>query len=396
MSEVTPIDVPGPARRMSGFMAHLRLNGFAAGPAETAGALDLMQRLGISGGAGPARMALKSYLAGRRQDWERFDELFDAYWHQSGVRWAAPSPADAREQPSASLPKIWGKALSPEEGGNPAGPASETPGEGPDTAEEGAGRLVASRQDRLKMTDLRHIADAEEIAEAEKLAFRLASAIRYRLSRRRKIAARGETIDMRRTIRGNLRSGGEPISLSWRRRPDEPVRIVVLVDVSGSMKPYSRFFLQFAAGLIGHWIKADAFLFHTRLARVTSALRDKDVLRAMGRLSLMSQGFGGGTAIGRCLHIFNRRYAKEALDSRTVVIVLSDGYDTDPPELLEAELKRLKKRVRRLVWLNPLIGWRDYAPVARGMAAAMPHIDCFRSAHTLAEMARLEADLARL
>jgi uncharacterized protein with von Willebrand factor type A (vWA) domain len=248
----------------------------------------------------------------------------------------------------------------------------------------------------LKNTDLRHIADADEIAEAEKLAYRLASVIRYRLSRRRKIAACGKTIDMRRTIRGNLRYGGEPISLAWRRRPDEPIRIVVLLDVSGSMKPYSRFFLQFTAGLIGHWIKADAFLFHTRLARVTSALRDRDVLRAMGRLSLMSQGFGGGTAIGQCLHLFNRRYAKEALDSRTVVIVLSDGYDTDPPELLEAELKRLKKRVRRLVWLNPLIGWRDYAPVARGMAAAMPYVYCFRAAHTLEEMARLEADLARL
>lgn len=394
MSNVPHIHaVPGPARRMSGFMAHLRLNGFAAGPAETAGALDVVRRLPLAGGSEAARMALKSYLAGRRQDWERFDELFDAYWHGRGVRQAA-AEAEARGAESAARPKIWDRAAAPDKAGDVAAPSAAS--EGAETEAEGSARMIASRQEALKKTDLRHIVDTQEMAEAEKLAYRLASAIRYRLSRRRRISARGEAIDVRRTIRSNLGHGGEPIALSFRRRPEQPVRIVVLLDVSGSMKPYSRFFLQFAAGLIGQWVKADAFLFHTRLARVTSALRDKDVLRAMGRLSLMTQGFGGGTAIGRCLHLFNRRYAKEALDSRTVMIVLSDGYDTDPPELLEGELKRLKKRVRRLVWLNPLIGWRDYAPVARGMAAAMPHIDCFRAAHTLQEMARIEADLARL
>ena len=386
--------VPGPAARMSGFLAHLRLNGFAAGPAETARALDVLRRLGAADARG-ARFALKSLLSGRRREWDRFDALFDAYWHGTGVRRAAPAEGRRGQGRGPARPKIWDRAVPLAEGEAGDGPQTAMQDDGEDGG-EGSGRLLASRQDALRHIDLRYIVDPQEIAEAERLALRLAQAIRYRLSRRRRIASRGPTLDLRRTIRANLGHGGEPISLAWRRRPERPVRIVVLLDVSGSMQSYSRFFLQFVAGLIGHWLRAEAFLFHTRLARVTTALRDKDAMRAMARLSLMTEGFGGGTAIGRCLQVFNARHAREVLDSRTVVIIMSDGYDTDPPAALAREMKRLAKRARRIVWLNPLLGWRDYAPVARGMAAALPHLDCFRAANTLEGMARLEADLARL
>jgi uncharacterized protein with von Willebrand factor type A (vWA) domain len=116
----------------------------------------------------------------------------------------------------------------------------------------------------------------------------------------------------------------------------------------------------------------------------------------MDRLSLMVEGFGGGTRIAGALKAFNDRYAPSTLDSRSVVIVLSDGYDSDAPDALVAELRRLKRRARRLVWLNPLLGWRDYAPVARAMAVALPFIDCFAAAHSLASLAALEGELARL
>jgi uncharacterized protein len=209
-------------------------------------------------------------------------------------------------------------------------------------------------------------------------------------------ACRGDTIDLRRTIRRNLSRGGEPIELRRKHRPERPVRLVVLLDVSGSMKVYSRYFISFVRGLIGRWLQADAFLFHTRLVRVTEVLRERDASRAMGRLSLISEGFGGGTRIAASLKHFNDRYAKEALNSRSVVIVMSDGYDTDPTEALTVELKRLRGRARRLVWLNPLLGWKDYAPVARAMAAALDHIDCFATAHSLASLAELEDEFVRL
>jgi uncharacterized protein with von Willebrand factor type A (vWA) domain len=252
------------------------------------------------------------------------------------------------------------------------------------------GRLIASTQDALMRTDLRTLVSPEDVAEAERIAERLARAMRYRLSRRRMPACRGDTIDLRRTMRRNLSRGGEPIELRRKHRPERPFRLVVLLDVSGSMKVYSRFFLSFVRGLIGQWLQADAFLFHTRFVRVTEVLRERDASRAMGRLSLMTEGFGGGTRIAASLKHFNDRYAKEALNSRSVVIIMSDGYDTDPAEALTVELNRLKGRARRLVWLNPLLGWKDYAPVARAMAAALDHIDCFATAHSLASLAALE------
>ncbi|MDH3196263.1 MAG: VWA domain-containing protein, partial [Hyphomicrobiales bacterium] len=144
------------------------------------------------------------------------------------------------------------------------------------------------------------------------------------------------------------------------------------------------------------WIDTDAYLFHTRLVRVSEALREKDSIKAMTRLALMAEGFGGGTRLGESLKTFNDRHAKRALNSRTVFVILSDGYDTGTPELLAGELKRLKKRARRIVWLNPLLGWRDYEPVTRAMALALPLIDHFCVANTLESLAEIENDIARL
>ena len=174
------------------------------------------------------------------------------------------------------------------------------------------------------------------------------------------------------------------------------MRIVILLDVSGSMEQYSRFFLQFVKGLVGAWVESDAYLFHTRLVRVTEALRDSDPIRAMTRLALIAQGFGGGTRIAESLGVFNDRYAKMALNSRSVVVILSDGYDTGDASAMSGEMRRLRRRARRIVWLNPLLGWRGYEPVARAMAAALPHVDCFAAAHTLDALAAIEGELARL
>jgi len=381
--------------RMAGFIGHLRMNGFPLGPRETEGALDILaQDTEINPDL--SRLRLKTALCGRHEDWERFDDLFEAFWFARGKERVRQQKARPGRLESTARPKIWDSILPPDDAAKADATGARSIGDGETDTDAKTGRLVASRQTALARTDLRHIVDPAELAEAEALAMKLAAAIRLNLSRRRIAASNGDQLDLRRIIRRSLSKGGEPFDLVRRRRPVRPVRLVLLLDVSGSMKQYSRFFLQFAKGLVGKWLEAEAFVFHTRLLKVSDAMREQNPFRAMTRLSLMAEGFGGGTRIGASLRTFNDRHAAQVLNSRSVVIILSDGYDTDEPELLAGELTRLRKRARRIVWLNPLIGWRDYAPAARAMAAALPLIDCLAPAGTLEELAQIETQLSRL
>lgn len=385
----------GSAERLAGFMAHLRLNGIKAGPRETGLALAALGAVAAERPA-EARMALKSLLATGRDAWSRFDELFDAYWFNAGR--ARAGTARAAPTRPTRRPAIWtGRpGDGPEQAASPELPLGADDDDAGSATGEGTGRLVATRTEALMRRDLRELTDPDELAEAARIAERLARAIRDRRSRRRRAARRGNALDLRRIARRSLARGGEPIDLPRRRRPERPMRIVAILDVSGSMELYARIFIAFLKGLIGSGLNADAYLFHTRLIRVSEALRDPDPLRAAARLSLMVQGFGGGTRIAASLARFNDSHAKGTVNGRTVVLILSDGYDTDPPEALGAELSRLKRRAGRIVWLNPLKGWRDYAPVARGIAAALPHVNAHLPANTLASLAALEAEFERL
>ncbi|MEM7671325.1 MAG: VWA domain-containing protein, partial [Pseudomonadota bacterium] len=214
--------------------------------------------------------------------------------------------------------------------------------------------------------------------------------------RRRKSAVHGDRIDLRRVIRKSLGTGGEPLALPRKSRPLRPYKLVALCDVSGSMTIYAKVFLAFLAGLMRADGTTDAYLFHTRLVRVTEALRDKDTMKSLNRMSLMVDGFGGGSEIGASLDHFSRTYARRLVDRRSVVMILSDGYDTGAPERMGTALARLRKRGCRIVWLNPLKGYRSYAPIAKGMAVALPHLDLFASASTLADLASLESEVTRL
>jgi uncharacterized protein with von Willebrand factor type A (vWA) domain len=383
-----------PSERVAGFVAHLRRSGYRIGPAEAEATLGF-----LAGGADPiaARLGMKALLTGNREQWEGFDEHFDAYWHGRGLRRMMPANDASTDMRELKPPPVWDRVLpSQRDRAMQAPQAQLADGDTPIGHKDGEGRLIASRREQLARKDIAGIADPAELAEAARIAEDLARAMRYRLSRRRRAARQGRELDLRRTLRRNLAHGMEPLELLRRRRPERPVNLILLVDVSGSMKPYARAFLAFARGLAGSEIRVEIFLFHTRLARITEALRDADPGRAVDRLMLLGQGFGGGTRIAESLAAFNARYAKAVIDSRSVVIVMSDGYDTDPPERLVQALARLKQRVPRLVWLNPLLAWRDYAPVARGMNASLPFIDLFASAATLADLAALEAEFARL
>ena len=384
--------------RVTGFIAHLRRNDFEVGPAETESALRMLAR-GTAPTLAEARRRLKILLAGRRSEWERFDDLFEAWWLARGRARIRPALPKRAGTPSRTTSNLWGERAGDVAADRPHRAATADAGTGQGEGEAGEGTRVAraaSARHALGRTDLRHVVDPAEMRRAEEIALRLARALRYRLSRRWRTAPRGTRIDLRRTIRRNLCHGGDPLALVRRRRPERPVRIVLLLDVSGSMQPYARYLLQFVRGLVASWDRSDAYLFHTRLVRITEVLREKDALLAMSRLSLMAEGFGGGTRMGECLRAFNDRYAKRALDSRSVLVVVGDGYDTGEPRDCVEQMVRLRRRVRRVVWLNPMLGWARYEPLTRTMRALLPHIDRFSPAHSLDALAALAAELGDL
>jgi uncharacterized protein with von Willebrand factor type A (vWA) domain len=380
--------------RLVGFAHTLRDNGFKVGLAETRDALAILTDTFASRPAA-VRSALRSLFCATRSDWERFDEIFDAYWLGAGVRQVRVLGSGTLEG-QTPLRQRTDKALSHGLAGWPDHVERRSEGDGQSAVDGQARREGASRSENLARTDFRHITDVADMAQALALAKRLARVMRARLVRREQIRRRGRRLDLRRTIHRNVSHGGTPVELAWRRRKIKPLRLVVLLDASGSMNLYTAFFVRFLHGVVDAFHEAEAFVFHTRLAHVSPSLRDRDVARAVDRLSLMAQGIGGGTRIGESLATFNRWHARRVINSRTAVVIVSDGYDTGEPEQLAHEMRRLRRRCRKIAWLNPLIGWRDYTPQARGMQAALPFVDLFAPAHNLESLAALEPYLARL
>tara|TARA_R110002072_G_scaffold2069_24_gene17476 strand:+ start:2336 stop:3523 length:1188 start_codon:yes stop_codon:yes gene_type:complete len=377
-------------RRLLGFIRLLRRQGFTIGAKETADAGRMASQLALHRPRA-LRAGLKALLCGGAGDWRRFDELFQTYWLSHGRKRAQ---ARLEQRPGAPARKLagdagkaasWRQIIESQRGEDLAG------------AQGGEGRRGgASAAENLMTTDLRHIEDPHQMKEIEALAVRLAARLRYRLGRREKRRRQGGRLDVRRVIHQSIPTGGLPLRLAFRKRREQPLKLVLLLDASGSMSLYSTFFLRFISALLGQVSRTEAFVFHTRLVQVSATLRDRNRARALARMALISQGWLGGTRIGECLESFNRQQAKQVLTRRTAVLIVSDGYDTGSPQQLAAEMARIGKRAKKIIWLNPMIGWRDYRPTAVGMAAALPHIDLFAPAHNLASLAALEPYLAKL
>jgi uncharacterized protein with von Willebrand factor type A (vWA) domain len=382
------------AAKLAAFLKTLRDNGFTIGLHEGRDAAALMtasyvQRPGL------LRSAFKHLFSARKSDWEKFDGIFDAFWLGKRVRSRSLTRGSAKAANSPSLKSLQ-DSKSDRAGGESA--TDQIPSE--DDAPQhraGEGRMEgASRADNLAEIDFRKMADPGQIEEAHAVAARLARTMRTRLTRRDLARRRGYRLDLRRTIHGNISHGGVPIRLVKRQRKEKPLRLVMLLDASGSMSMYTGVFLRFIHGVLDEFREAEAFLFHTRLAYVSDAMKEKDAGRALDRLSIMAQGAGGGTRIGESLQTFNRWHAARVIHSRTVVMIVSDGYETGDAALLGREMAALAKRCRRIVWLNPMMAWEGYAPEAAGIKAALPHVDLYAPANTLNSLTALEPYLAEL
>ena len=381
------------AKKLAAFLKTLRDNGFAVGLAEGQDAAGLMAA-GYAAKPGLLRSAFKHLFSARKSDWERFDGLFEAFWLGKRVRSRSLTTGSAKSANNPSLKNLPGNGPAPR-GDGAMDQIPSVDGAGSDRA--GEGRMEgASPAENLAEIDFRKLAEPEQIAQAHQAAARLARAMRTRLTRRDLARRRGYRIDLRRTIHQNISHGGVPISLVNRQRKQKPLRLVILLDASGSMSMYTGVFLRFIHGVLDEFREAEAFLFHTRLAYVSDAMKEKDAARALDRLSIMAQGAGGGTKIGESLQTFNRWHAARVIHSRTVVMIVSDGYETGDAALLGREMAALGRRCRRIVWLNPMMAWEGYAPEAQGIRAALPHVDLYAPANTLNSLAALEPYLAKL
>jgi uncharacterized protein with von Willebrand factor type A (vWA) domain len=380
--------------KLAAFLRTLRDNAFVVGLREGQDAAALMAA-GYAEKPGLLRVAFKHLFSARKSDWDKFDGLFDAFWLGRRVKSRSITMGSAKPANNPSLKSL--QDSQSDRAGNEA-PTDQVPSanDAPE-GRSGEGRMEgASRADNLAEVDFRKLADPDQIEQAHAAAARLAKVMRTRLTRRDLARRRGYRLDLRRTIHSNISHGGVPISLVKRQRKEKPLRLIMLLDASGSMSMYTGVFLRFIHGVLDEFREAEAFLFHTRLAYVSDAMKEKDPARALDRLSIMAQGAGGGTKIGESLQTFNRWHAARVIHSRSCVMIVSDGYETGDAALLGREMAALAKRCRRIVWLNPMMAWEGYAPVAAGIRAALPHIDLYAPANTLKSLAELEPYLADL
>jgi uncharacterized protein with von Willebrand factor type A (vWA) domain len=364
------------------FCRFARANGIAAGVKESLEAVRATNAVGIADRQN-LKFALRAVLCSAKADWDIFDEIFDAFWIES---------ASALNLERASRSKNVREKESQQENAELASMAQSSAAMA--ELEEGKAVLGATVHERLKKADFSEVKQGE-LAELEKISLRLLQQMSLRLSRRiRSLAVRGR-VDLRRTIRRSIGRGGDPIDLSFRRRKLQPLKLVIALDVSGSMNPYSIFLVRFAYALQKYFKQVDTFLFSTQLTEITATLRARQLRDALESLAGHAAGWSGGTKIGESLRELTKLQGRRIFSRDTVFMVLSDGWETGDPAILAEELGTIKRRVRKLIWLNPLLGMADYQPITRGMSAALPYIDVFAPAHNLESLLNLEMHLSR-
>ncbi len=350
------------------------------------------------------REAARACLVTHKDDMPVFDRLFDLYWR------AKPELSDGLLQQAEPDDLI---ELAPEEGEE----AEEAEGS---TIEGARGRRLEAIEaieeaEEGEASDEESLADAfsyspaevlrekdfadfteEELAQIRRFMQQLTWEIGRRRSRRKVASPKGRFVDPRRTMRRSLQTGGVPLTIARRETKTKPRQLVVICDVSGSMDRYSRILLQFIYAIENGMAKVEAFVFGTRLTRVTRLLKHQDIDEAMRRVAREVQDWSGGTRIGQSLQTFNQEWARRVLRNGAVVLIISDGWDRGDPDLLAREMARLQRSCYRLIWLNPLLGSPRYEPLTRGMQAALPYIDDFMPIHNFASLEALAKHLSQI
>ena len=355
--------------------------------------------------------ALQSLMIHRPQDRGLFDEAFRVFWRPPPEGWSMDDLRALGEQrrPTSrhETVQVASSSLAEAEGegrfGTPK--VSVPPGDASGIDDPAVATLAESALDRVDPlssapTEVSRVKDfeqftEEELARARKMIAALSWDPGMRLTRRW-VPGRGNTLDLRRLLRHNMRHGGEPLVLPTRGRAVTRRRLVLICDVSGSMERYSRMLLHFMHSVAGGFRRVEGFLFAARLTRITRELSDRHPADGLPAVPYSVPGWGGGTRIGEALRTFNVQWARRVLSGGAVVLLISDGWDRGEPTLLSREMARLQRSCHRLIWLNPLLGSAEYEPLTRGMKAALPFVDDFLPVHNLASLEALAEHLNRL
>lgn len=404
MAEHFPLDIPEDgklAANIAHFARALRRAGLKVGPGRVIDAVRAVEAAGFTERA-DFYWVLHACFVSRPEERAVFAQVFRLYWrdpryleHMMSLMLPAVRGVQEDRRADAAEKRAAEALLDGVERDLPS-PAGES---GEDEVEIVAdASATASAEERLRTLDFEQMSVAE-IAEAKRMLARLTLPVRPLVSRRTLADPRGRLADWRATMRAAMRRGGEVHLLAMRRRRTRWPNLVVLCDISGSMSQYSRMVLHFVHAVANHrgagWAKVHAFTFGTRLTNITHHLRARDVDAALAAAGAEAQDWQGGTRIGTCLHVFNRDWSRRVMGQGAVVLLISDGLDRGPPEALGHEMERLHLSSRRLLWINPLLRWDGFVPKARGIAAMLPHVDCFRSGHSIQSLADLAEAVAR-
>jgi uncharacterized protein with von Willebrand factor type A (vWA) domain len=329
----------------------------------------------------------QAILVNHYEHLELFNRAFDLFWQ-------ARDETELLEMDLGALLKKPPQP-KPEEleavGSETRGDGSEKEAEEPviDTVYTYSAREVLRQKDFTDLTP-------EELQEVKHLMQAMVWELEQRRTRRRTRARHGLYPDMRRTFRQNVRYGGEPLQLAWRRRKLKRRPLVVICDISGSMERYARVLLKFIYAISNGLEKVEAFVFSTRLTRITHHLKEKDIDTALDQATLAIHDWAGGTRIGESLKTFNYEWGRRVLGQGAIVLLISDGWDRGEIDLLRREMDRLQLSCHRLIWLNPLLGSENYEPLTRGIQTALPYIDDFMPVHNLQSLEQLGNLLERL
>jgi hypothetical protein len=333
----------------------------------------------------------RSLFVHHKEDLPLFDQAFEMFWRRPMEKWSeidlghGLGPKTDTNRPIIVPPALEAPQHEDDEDGK------DLP-EGPPVIEVTA---TFSEREVLRQKDFGEL-DLRETEAIKRMISTFSWQLGFRKTRRMQ-PGQGYRVDMRRTLRKNLRHGGEIFEWSLRQNKLKPRPLVVLADISGSMERYTRLLLHFLYSLgEAHSRRVESFLFSSRLTRITQEIRDRDVDRALAKVSEVVKDWAGGTRTGESLKTFNFEWGRRVLRGGSIVLIISDGWDRGNIKLLESEMSRLSRSCHRVIWLNPLLGSDDYEPLTRGMVASLPHIDDFLPVHNLASLEDLARHLAEL